>query len=161
MEKGDIKQFRHLMDFLSKQCLDYPNYNQWLEKTEFEISLGTKSALIAYSDKSIAGDIVWQFHKTIPLLVELKNIRISEKVRERYFASFMLKQVEWSVKECCSGLIVDCRENQLEMKSFLANQGFVPIAVLNLYEKCKKDVCLVKFFDQKRDPAEIKSYFVR
>jgi|GEM_PF-630967 len=148
LENGAWKPTQQLINFLSDQALDYPRHSEWLEKAEHEMNIGIKSALIASHNGQIAGNIVWQLHKQIPNLIELKNIRISPQVRERHFASFMLRQVEWLSKNYCTGLIVDCRENQTDMKIFLMQSGFTPIAKLNLYEQRIKDICLVKLFNK-------------
>jgi len=94
----DKKDLSILVNFLIKQDLGYPNYEDWVQKAESEIDSGYKRAIMAFSNKHIVGDLIYQPHKTIPLVMELKNLRIHNEFKNRYFANFMLRQAEHESK---------------------------------------------------------------
>ncbi len=50
--------------------------------------------MMSFSEGILVGDLIYQLHKEISNLLELKNIRIHPSIRNRYFAFFMLKQIE-------------------------------------------------------------------
>ena len=111
-EIGSGKDIGELIDFLSKQSLGYPNYSDWVQRTEAELLLGYKQAVLAYSEGRLVGDIVHQPHKIIPHVREVKNIRVHPDLRERGFARFMLRQVEIGARDE-EAVVVDTRRSNL------------------------------------------------
>lgn len=147
------------VDFLAAQSLGYPNYAYWVEKAETEMRLGIKGGVIAYNNGRIAGDVVYQPHKSLLGIVELKNIRIHPEVRGRRFASFMLRQAELESRG--NLFLVDTRRDQMDMVRFLLSEGYSPIASIPLYEEGVDDVVFAKFpnGDKTKHILELESYF--
>ena len=90
----DMKQLRELVDFIHLQDLGYPRYHDWVAKAESELFSGYKGAIIAYSESRVVGNLIFQPHKGISTLLEIKNLRVHQKLRGRDFARFMLRQLE-------------------------------------------------------------------
>ena len=49
---------------------------------------------MAFFDDRLVADLLWQPHKSLDGLLEIKNIRVHPNVRLRDFGRFMLKQAE-------------------------------------------------------------------
>lgn len=81
--------------------------------------------------------------------IEPKNLRIHPGLRERYFASFLLRQAEAERPEEYDVLMADARENQTQVRRFLVVKGYREIATANIYEPIKKDVIFVKPNDKR------------
>lgn len=142
----DIKQLRMLISFMASQDLDYPHYDEWLQRAESQIEKGEKKAIVAFSERRLVGDLVHQVCKDngLGMLREIKNARIHPEVRDRYFMKFMLRQL---YKECegkCDGLIADVRANQKETYNFLVYEGFIPIMNIPLYERNMDEIVMFK-----------------
>ncbi len=139
-DSGDIAQ---VVGFLAGQDLSYPGYKNWVERAEAEMKVGVKQFIAAYSDSTVVGDVVYQEHKALKGAVELKNIRIHPMMRDRNFARFMLRQVE--IENPTSLIVVDAREEQKEMLSFLRSCGYFEVARASLYEDGIREVIMAKF----------------
>ena len=97
---------RELTGFLASQDLGYPRYDSWVQKTEHELAAGYKGAVMCFSFGKLAGDLVYQPHKSIPRFLEIKNARVDSRVGWRNVGSFMFKQVE-----------VEARKHAVQAKS--------------------------------------------
>jgi GNAT superfamily N-acetyltransferase len=137
-------EMKRLTDFLAVQDLGYPAYHAWVQRTEAELVSGWKTAVCAYSEGRLVGNIVWQPHKELPGTREIKNLRVDPLVRDRGFARFMLRQAETEQAEGIDLLIGDVREGQEMLMGTLLQTGYTPIATVNLYEPDKRDVVMVK-----------------
>jgi len=54
----EVRQLKGLISFLAKQDLNYPGYDNWVQKTEYELDSGYKKAIMAFSDGKLVGDLV-------------------------------------------------------------------------------------------------------
>jgi N-acetylglutamate synthase-like GNAT family acetyltransferase len=149
----DISQLRMLVDFMASQDLDYPHYDDWLQKTESQLERREKQAVLAFSDGKLVGNLVHQVCRDNGLgnLREIKNLRIHPEVRERYFANFMLKQLYVECENKYEGLILDVRANQKETYNFLVYCGFIPVMNISLYEKNMDEIVMFKPFREKAE----------
>ena len=138
------RETTQLIDFLSKQSLGYPNYDEWVQRAEYEVLEGQKKAILAKSNGHIVGDIIWQQHKTLPGTRELKNLRVHPEFRNRYFASFLLRQAEVEELGTYDKLRVDAREDQEEMIRLMLKNGYFIEGTENLYEPGKREIILSK-----------------
>lgn len=143
-ESGDIGK---LVDFLQTQDLGYPHYDHWVQRTEAELQSGYKQAVLGFSNGHLIGDIVFQPHKQLPRVREIKNIRVHPAVRGRYVAAFMLRQAEVEAKQEYDALLVDARTDQQDIIRLLRGMGFVPIAETPLYDPSVPDIILIKAMD--------------
>jgi hypothetical protein len=131
-----------LINFLHKQDLNYPKYDTWVQKTESELDSGHKKAILAFSEGKIVGNLVYQQHKINPEFLEFKNIRTHPKIRNRYFAKFMLRQAE-TENQNYDAIIVDAPIESVNMINFLKSCNYIPILSKPLYDN-SLDVILIK-----------------
>jgi hypothetical protein len=145
----DMKQLRELVDFIHLQDLGYPGYHDWVARAESELLSGYKGAIIAYSEGRVVGNLIFQPHKALSTLLEIKNLRVHQKLRGRDFARFMLRQLEVEADGKYDAIIGDIRHEQKQIAAFANSCGFTPIATIPLYGDGKRDVVIVKFLRKK------------
>jgi hypothetical protein len=138
----DEKDVKRLEKFLLSQSLNYPNYGDWVEKAVEEILAGYKQGIMAFDDGFLVGDLIFQPHKELPRMLELKNMRINPKVERRGFAYFMLKQAE--KQQGYNGIICDVRARQIQVVSLLRFMDYQEIFRANLYNSREEDIVMVK-----------------
>ena len=141
------KDLLRLIDFLRIQDLNYPNYQDWVSRTEAELDNGWKTGVIALDCNRVLGDVLWQPHKQLPRVREIKNMRVHPSVRERYFARFLMKQAEVEDKENFDSLMLDLREDHPERRplmNMLVSMGYTKLCAVNLYDTNVRDVIMVK-----------------
>ena len=66
------QDLRQLVNFLMKQDLGYPRYEEWVQRSEHEVEKGDKTPILAFSDGQLVGDVIYQPHKQLPRLREIK-----------------------------------------------------------------------------------------
>ncbi len=137
---------RKLIEFMSQHPLQYPNYQDWIQRSEPEINAGYKQAILSFSDKRIVGNLLYQPHKEIASTLEIKNLRVHPGVRQRYFGIFMLKQLEVEARrrKSIDTVMVDTRASQTDVLSLLQKAGFRETARAPLYDSNEEDVILTK-----------------
>ena len=145
-EKRDLQE---LINFLILQDLGYPNYDDWVQRTEHELEEKYKSVILAFSGRILVGDLIYQQHKEVSCFLESKNIRIHPQLRERKFAGFMLRQAEAENKEKYDAIICDAPANNPIVR-FMESQGYEPFITLPLYNQNSPDVVMLKFLDESK-----------
>ncbi|MBS3140799.1 GNAT family N-acetyltransferase [Candidatus Woesearchaeota archaeon] len=143
-EVGSERDVREVIDFLASQPLGYPNYPDWVQRTEAELFSGYKQAVLAYNEGTLVGDIVHQPHKYIPRVREIKNIRVHPDLRERGFARFMLRQVEVDARDGNEAVVVDTRKSNDEMIEFLKRCGYFHLITVSLYDSTEEDITFIR-----------------
>jgi len=139
------RDLRAGIDFLAAQDLSYPGYRDvWVPKAEHECISGWKTMILARTHGIVIGDVVFQPHKQLPRVREIKNLRIHPNFRDRFFAAFLLKQAEKEQSNDYDAIVADARENQPGIVNFFLRQGYRVIAVQSLYEKGRQEVILAK-----------------
>ncbi|MBW3022998.1 GNAT family N-acetyltransferase [Candidatus Woesearchaeota archaeon] len=145
---GSTSELRQLVNFLMLQELRYSKYDLWVQKTEHEIDSGYKTAIVALSMGKIVGDLIYQPHKQLPRVRELKNLRIHPEVRGRDFARFMLRQAECENPDY-DMIIADAHEDQKEIVHLMLNAGYSILASgVNIHDKNNRDVVFVKTYNK-------------
>lgn len=114
----DEKELRGLRKFLLEQPFNYPNYEDWVEKTISQIDSGYKRTILSFSDDALVGDLIFQPHKTLERVMELKNIRIHPDLKRRYFGFFMLRQAE-AESGNYDAIICDTRSDRTDVLNLL------------------------------------------
>jgi len=145
---GDRNDLVLLVDFLMKQRLGYPNYEDWVQKAEGEIEGNYKTAILAFSGGNLVGDLIYQPHKDISRIRELKNMRIHPQVKGRYFSLFMLRQAEVENREDYDSIICDLHANQRPIFNVLRLMGYSPLTTAPLYDLNVPDTIMIKCFDK-------------
>lgn len=116
---------------------DYPGHDDWLQRTEAEIALNQKRAMVAYQGGSPVGAIVYRRHEEDPSIVEIRNLSVSPDVSGRYIGSFLLRNTELeAVSHDYPGtdtIMADTKATNTEMIDFLQNHGFVLEDLTDLY----------------------------
>lgn len=143
----NTRDIKGLIDFLMKQSLNYPGYEDWVQRTESEIDIGYKKAILAFSYGHLVGDLIYQPHKELPRVREIKNERIHEDFRNRYLANFMLRQVECESPEEFDVLICDVREDREAEISMLRRFGYTQLATRSLYDPNIQDIIFIKILN--------------
>lgn len=151
------QDIRKLIDFMAIRPLSYLEYDAWIQRSEPELYMEYKRAILAFSDLVLVGDVVYQKHKQLPNSLEIKNLRVNEKIRRRDFAHFMLKQVEAEAVKAGYGLILcDTRANQSDVLSLLQFSGFKEIVRAPLYDSNEEDVIFAKPLKQSKKEGLIR-----
>lgn len=141
------RNLKRLIDFISKQDLKYKGYQDLVQRAEYELDIGFKHAILAFSWNRLVGDLIYQPHKNLTGFLELKNLRISPDIRIRDFAHFMLRQVEAENKG--DAIICDLRPSEHEAMKLLFASGYTPIGAKSLYDKNNEDIVMIKTFNNK------------
>ena len=89
-------------------------------------------AILAFNSKHLVGDLVYQKQKENPRFLELKNMRILQELNNRYFARFMLKQVEVE-NQNYDAIICDAPSEFPNIISFMESCGYTSILSKPLY----------------------------
>jgi len=58
-----IMDIKTLVGFISKQDNKYPDYQNWVQRTEYELYIGYKKAILALSYGQLVGNLIYQPHK--------------------------------------------------------------------------------------------------
>ncbi len=139
------RDIRELIDFMARQPLSYKEYDAWLQRSEPELHAAYKQAVLAFSDRRLVGNAVYQMHKQLPGVLEIKNLRVDERVRRRDFGHFILKQVEQEARKAGYDLImIDARASQRDVLSLLLFSGFHELARASLYDSNEQDVIMTR-----------------
>jgi ribosomal protein S18 acetylase RimI-like enzyme len=116
---------------------DYPDYYEWLQKTEQQIGSGQKRAMLAYSGLEPVGTIIYQRHECRPGCVEIRNISVDPSVRGRYVGSFLLRNTEAEAVQRdfvdCQEMVIDTKVANSDMIAFLLKHGYKLAEVTDLY----------------------------
>ena len=146
---SDEKDLRKLRHFLLGQALWYPNYERWVEDVCIpDINNNWKTAIIAYSNGHVVGDVIFQKHKQLPKTREIKNLRINPDYRRRDLAHFLIRQAEEEDKESFERILLDTDTKDTGIIRFLTFCGYKPIMKMPLYSQHNMDLIFSKEFPQ-------------
>ena len=143
----DERDILKVVEFIGRQPLSYKSYFDWVEKTKAELLAGYKKVILASSDGVLAGNLIFQPHKDFPgTFLELKNLRVHEKLRERYFGVFMLKQAEVEARGKYDGMICDVHSDNYPMISLLRFMRYEELLRAPIYDKNSEEIIFGKTF---------------
>jgi ribosomal protein S18 acetylase RimI-like enzyme len=143
----DRNDLTALTYFLLAQDLGYPRYGDWVGRTGQQIESGDKEAVLGFNGYELVSCCIYQPHKEIPRFVEVKNLRVAEGFRTRYFGRFLLRQVEYAARGKYDALIGDVRPTKIEIVKFLEDYGFQRLCFYSLYERGVPDLVMVKWIN--------------
>lgn len=144
----DEKEIRKLKKFLLEQSFNYPHYEDWVERAISEVLSGYKKTILAFSDNILIGDLIFQPHKNLLRVMELKNMRIHPEFKRRYFGFFMLRQAEAESKDY-DAIICDTRSDRLDVLNMLKLCGYRELSRASLYDSNIEDVIMLKNLNNK------------
>lgn len=127
---------------------DYGSHHEpWLAKTEYELTSGTRHALLIEDEIGSAGVGIFRIDSDNPDVVDFRNISIDPRVGGRRFGSFLVRNVEhiasFTYPEATT-LRVDTKHTNSDMIAFLERQGYVRQSMSDLYSSGKLDIILQK-----------------
>lgn len=142
----DERELVQLESFLRLHSLGYPNYQDWVTRTREEVNNSYKNAILAFSDRTIVGDLIFQPHKQFPKhMMEIKNLRVDWRTKGMGLAEFMIKQVEVeSRRKGYHAIVGDTRSDNTPVIRLVTSCGFRELARTHLYESDKQDVVYFK-----------------
>ena len=148
----DEKDILKVLKFLETQPFDYPNYFDWVCRAKEELLTGYKKAILGFSDGVLIMDLIFQPHKDFPgNFLELKNLRVHEKLRGRYFGVFGLKQAEAEAKEKYQGIICDTHSNNFPVISLLKFMGYQELLRAPIYDENSEEIIFGKTFGKDKE----------
>lgn len=135
--------YRRIDEIVSYLCgprlwiprVDYPDFDDWVQKVYLQLKNEEKRALIALSSGSVIGAILYQKHKTECDTLEIKNLTVRPDVRGRYIASFLLRnaEIEGAADFGIRRILVDAKASNVAIRSFLFYHGYKTIGIEDLY----------------------------
>lgn len=146
------EEIRELMDLLSYQKLDYPNYEKWIKDTIADVKIGVKKAFGLFTEKLVGDGVI---RITASNTVELKNFYIHPDFREKGNGTRLLEYIEeYCKKHGYSQISIDAYVDEPPIVSFLIKNGFYFQARGDFYGMGKESYLLVK----KLPPSYIGGY---
>jgi RimJ/RimL family protein N-acetyltransferase len=114
---------------------DYPDFEDWLSRAHSQLKREEKRAVVALDSGRVAGVVLYQEHRGLPGVLELKNITVRPDVRGRHFAAFMLRnaEVEGLRDFGCSAAVVDAKAGNAGVRRLLLSAGYRPWTTSDLY----------------------------
>lgn len=113
---------------------DYPDFVDWLHKAHGELRSGAKRAVVALERQEVLGSVIYQPHRALRGVLELKNISVRPDARGRLLASFLLRQAELAGQAMgLTTVLVDAKARNEGIRRFLLSQRFRTAGTTDLY----------------------------
>lgn len=115
--------------------VDYPDFGDWVQKVWAQLKREEKRALVGLSGGRVVGAVVYQRHRELPGILEVKNLTVRPDVQGRHVASFMLRnaEVEGGRDYGSSEVLVDAKARNLAIRAFLLRNGYSVLGTSDLY----------------------------
>jgi len=116
---------------------DYPDFDNWLEKAHRQLKSEEKRAIVALAQGQIVGAILYQQHRSVLGMLELKTIAIRPDQRGRFIASFLLRnaEIEGMRDYATDRIWVDAKQSNQAMRKFLLSNGYRVDRTMDLYRQ--------------------------
>lgn len=114
---------------------DYPDYGDWVQKVWSQLRSEEKRALVGVSGRRVVGAVVYQPHRALPGVLEVKNLTVRPDVQGRHMASFLLRNAEVEgVRDFGSREVtLDAKARNAAIRAFLLRNGYAVSGVRDLY----------------------------
>lgn len=151
---SNFSEIKLLVEFIRSNRLSYPGYDDWIGRITHEIDSGWKTVIIAWEDGHIVGNVIFQPHKELAGVREIKNLRTINEVASRRFGTFLIKQAEWYEANTYNEIIADYREEQKGVASLLRREKYAIVEIRPLYDSMDDIVVIKKnpFAKERNDP---------
>lgn len=152
------KDLRDLIDFIAPLNLGYDlrDYNKWIQKTEFQIANGVKTAIVAKTNGSIVAEGIYQQHKSFPWIREWKQARTHPEYRRRGMIRFIENQIAFGLGTEFEAIMGDIRADNKRTINALEKMGYaVSNPIPSIYKDGREDVIVVKG----KIPPILRKYF--
>ncbi|HEY8097477.1 MAG TPA: GNAT family N-acetyltransferase [Methylobacter sp.] len=115
--------------------IDYPDLEKWAEKVYSQLLSEKKRATTAIIGGSVVAVIIYQKKQDSETELEIKNISVRPDQQGRHITSFLLRnaEIEGIMDFGTKSVIVDAKEKNLAIRSFLIKNGYVPEEIRDLY----------------------------
>ena len=116
---------------------DYPDILDWFQKVWQQLHSQEKRALIALEGETVAGVVIYQRHKLVPLALEIKNLTVRPESAGRKYASLLMRnaEIEGARDFGSRKVLCDAKRDNTAVRMFLASQGYLLADVRDLYKK--------------------------
>lgn len=135
----------HICDFMLGDRLwipktDYPDYYDWVSKIHSQFKNQEKFSYCCFVDNKIVGSLTFQPHKTLSGYLEFKNMTINPDVRNRYIASFLMRNGEIEGQKMFGSkfAIADAKADNTSVLMFLLFHKYSLLKTDNLYHYSNK-----------------------
>lgn len=114
---------------------DYPDYGDWVQRVWAQLRSEEKRALIAVCRRRVVGAVVYQPHRALPGVLEVKNLTVRPDLQGRHVASFLLRNAEVEgVRDFGSREVtLDAKVRNAAIRAFLLRNGYSVSGVHDLY----------------------------
>lgn len=113
---------------------DYPDFVDWLHKAHGELQRGQKRAVVCLEGPDVLGSVIYQPHRALKGVLELKNISVRPEARGRLLASFLLRQAELAgVALGLHTVVTDAKARNTGIRRFLLSQRYRARDTTDLY----------------------------
>ena len=115
---------------------DYPDFDEWLERSHEQLKSEKKRALLALSGNTIVGAVVYQKRVGVPNDLEIKNLSVRPDARGRYIANFLLRnaEIEGSKDFKCDRVVLDTKMGNRAIRQLLVRCGYQVSLIEDLYK---------------------------
>lgn len=105
---------------------DYPDFEDWAERSYKELLKESKRAIIALHNREMVGVLIYQKHKKHDNVLELKNLTVRPDKRGRHIASFLLRsaEIEGAKEFKTTQILCDAKADNFQMRSFLMKNHY-------------------------------------
>jgi len=117
--------------------VDYPDFDDWVQRAWRELKSGRKRAMLCCEHGTVAGVLLYQRHKQRSDALELKNLTVRPDVRGRYIASFLLRntEIEGAREFQSSAIVADAKYQNIPIRRFLMRNGYKIAEKTDLYQR--------------------------
>jgi len=137
-------EIKKVCDYLMSLNLDYPDYNQWVEKCKRELISGYKKGFYM-GNQQISGVVIFQPHKEQKDILEIKNFSVSPKFEKKGLGSVLFDSLEDYFREALfKRMIVDAHAENYKIINFFKHRGFKIIKKDSLYSASQIEIVLQK-----------------
>lgn len=140
-----FSDFLRYSAIVNNTASDYPGHELWIQKTQDHLHDGRKRAFAAYCGHVIVGGVVCGLSADAAHL-EIRHLSVLPEFRARHIGSLLLRTAErravedWSTEVS----ILDTKSRNTPFIHFAERQGYMAIAVSNLYGQPELDVVFAK-----------------
>jgi ribosomal protein S18 acetylase RimI-like enzyme len=114
---------------------DYPDYGDWVQKVWSQLQSEEKRALVAVCRRRVVGAVVYQPHRALPGVLEVKNLTVRPDAQGRHIASFLLRnaEVEGARDFGSREVTLDAKARNAAIRAFLLRNGYSVSGLRDLY----------------------------
>jgi hypothetical protein len=116
--------------------VQYPDYDDWLQKVHRELRSEQKRAVVAFAAGIVCGAVIYQRDKRRSDVLEVKNITVRPEEQGRLIASFLMRNTEIEGVRDFPGVtsaICDAKRDNVPIRAFLQRNRYLPVGTTDLY----------------------------